>query len=354
MSEYLRANVAEVFTGEEEVSSMDNENLTITESHGLDFDFGHLGSNVLQVMSGLNIRYDYLNPELELTLGQIQEEIVFPILQERIRNKENPLVLKEQIDAVAAVLDPRLMPASSFVELMHSVYRRKIVNQQQMSLLLSGCIDNAFDEDQLQRAGDLLAESESVEPYFFAISQRMKDFIDFALNNISERYQLYEEDELLLSSPAQASFYTLRMLDHREAVLVSRGLMVGTELSVEDHVEILANRYYNGSLSRARKAIENERDINVNVVGFEAMKEGVHQWWLRKFYYLQSRKLYGALDVDELLFFDNTVDKFFQSKNCLMHDIFLRAKMEEIPKKNWSQCDTAEMREKVRNVINNL
>lgn len=295
--------------------------------------------NIDKIIKDLNIPYEYLSPDVSGRIDYIINQFIKPSLQDALRSKKESSILGESIQEIMKDVSPEILPIDKFLYNQKEIYIKKINLQSVISKFLTETLedkDNAFSkkEDIVARGLNLYEQSLEIEPVYFGYNSQNKRFIDYCDNKYFEEYEknkvINNEERLLLLTPSQPSYYLKREVDFNEYKISSKE-------NREDVKESLIKLYFNDDEAYFNNYFKNttskngdffiydksrQKEIQKNIL---EVKEQFHNFFVKKQYFLLERKIKHARDVDDLLIIDNCFDKYFESKSCFLHDLFLKS-----------------------------
>jgi len=220
-----------------------------------------------------------------------------------------------------------------FLHNQKEIYIEKINLQDSIAKFLTETLENKNDislnkDDIVTNGLNLYKQSLDIEPVYFGYNSQIKKFIDYCDNEYFaelERKQTIDGDErLLLLTPSQPSYYIKKEIDFAEYKISSRKNRDNIKKSL---IELYFNNdeaYFDNYFKNGDFFIDDkfqQKEIQKNIL---AAKEQIHNFFVKKKYFLLERKIKNTKEVDELLIIDNLFDKYFESKSCFLHDLFLK------------------------------
>lgn len=295
--------------------------------------------NIDKIVQKINIPYEYLDIDARSNINNIIDQFIKPNLQDALRSKEKPLIFRESIKEVIKDVSPEKMSTGMFLHDQKEIYVKKINLQYVISKFLTETLKNKDDafskkEEVIANGLKLYEQSLEIEPVYFGYNSQNKKFIDYCDNKYFEEYEknklINGEERLLLLTPSQPSYYLKRELDFNEYKISQKENRKDVKNSLLKSYfnddEAYFDNYFKNTISKNGDFFiddKNKRkEIQKNIL---AVKEQFHNFFVRKQYFLLERKIKHARDVDELLVIDNCFDKYFESKSCFLHDLFLKS-----------------------------
>lgn len=293
-------------------------------------EMGRLGSGIVDLIEQINIPYLYLPPEIRSRMTDIVRKVILPNLQDATRKGVEPATLKEAISAEKEKMNPDQMGMQEYIELVKRVNIDKINLQNEIAALNFSFLGGEVSEDDFISIGvSLLQRSARIEPVFFASSAQAKKFVAYCMERISiDADGRFSEEELdLLTLPGMPAFYIAFDLDIREW-LASTG-------KDKDRLENkLRRRYYNDDPTFSQSQLNilktkyfsprNASERKEVLVQITDIRDYLRSRWVRKVNLLSERKVRFSEYLDQLYLFDDIFDKYFESKLCFLHDLFLK------------------------------
>lgn len=294
--------------------------------------------NIDKVIKDLNIPYEYLSPEISGRIDYIINQFIKPSLQDALRSKKESSILGESIQDIMKDVSPEILPIDKFLYDQKEIYVKKINLQNAISKFLIETLKNKDDvfskkEDVISGGLKLYEQSLEIEPIYFGYNSQNKKFIDYCDNKYFEEYEknklINNEERLLLLTPSQPSYYLKREIDFSEYKISPKENRKDVKDSLIklyfNNDEVYFDNYFKNTINKNGDFFIDDKnrrkEIQKNIV---AIKEQFHNFFVKKQYFLLERKIRYAKEVDELLIIDNCFDKYFESKSCFLHDLFLK------------------------------
>src|SRR3989344_7320460 len=301
-------------------------------------NFNFEQENLDKVVKKINIPYAYLDFDIRGNINNIIDQFIKPNLQDALRSKKESSILGESIQAAMKKISPETLTIDKFLHNQKEIYIEKINLQDSIAKFLTETLENKNDislnkDDIVANGLNLYKQSLDIEPVYFGYNSQIKKFIDYCDSEYFtelERKQTIDGDErLLLLTPSQPSYYIKKEIDFAE-------YKISSEKNRNDIKKSLIELYFNDDEAYFDNYFKNiifkngdffvddkdqQREIQKNIL---AAKEQIHSFFVKKKYFLLERKIKNAKEVDELLVIDNLFDKYFESKSCFLHDLFLK------------------------------
>ena len=292
---------------------------------GESFYIDRFGSNVEQVVTGINIPYSYLPVELREEIRWVVYEVVVPNLQNLLREGQLGNVLAEQIRVERQVFQPELVSPAEYLRITRQTYVEKIALQVKMADLINDLTVGNLDNIEFKRkAFHLLAHSSKIEARYFALGSQVKQYVDYCIEkmDLGNRSCLSDEDIDLLTSPGLPSFFLVFEMDIAEYFMADETEKVPIFLK-------LVKKYFNNDDYFAHRTLEDlaqrfGRLGDADRKKIDDTRDKLKARWIRKVYLLLERKIPFAEELDEILVYDNCFDKYLESKLCFIHDLFFK------------------------------
>lgn len=305
-------------------SNEQDENPILTE----DLELGIGGSNVEIIAAKVNIPYLYLPEDQRRKLSTIVEEYLIPNLRDKLRMGKDAGLFTQEIKSLRERLDPSKMSIPDFWRQMRSVDSERIRLHSQVAQFLTSIVkgDTPDDEKSLAQAQSLYRRMLQVEPAHMAFSSRIKDFLNNWEDEVLPKHRLTREEQLLALTPSSMPYYVRFNTD-----LLRYRLSIGTAAE-ETEKSKLISLYFNNDSSQFQAydekrqliPVTDERERKKLEEYISQTEEHFRNCRSRKLYFLQERKIPYSQDADNLLVMDNSLQGYFDSKRCFIHDIFLK------------------------------
>lgn len=272
--------------------------------------------NIIEVVDNTNIPYDYLPSNVRENISEIIKSIILPNLQTKLRSTENTSIMQEKISKYKEIYHPQKTPPSEFISQYKEITNKKISLQKEMALLIANAIEtHSLDKTQAEK---ILHESDLLEPRYFAISSQAKVYTDYCQEKIFSSFGklLSEEEKWLIITPSQTACYIQKELDLSEYFSGNHGI---TESTIED-------RYFNSDPYLTEKYL-NKHKAKYSGRSLDDITEARMDQKIqtnRKIYFLLERKIPLAKELDDISVMDHCFDKYLESKQCFLHDLFLK------------------------------
>lgn len=323
--------------------------------------------NLDKIVQKINIPYGYLDIDTRADINNIVDQFIKPNLQDALRAKENPSIFTESIQKTMKMVTPETLSIDKFLHNQKEIYIKKINLQNIIAKFLTETFkdkDDVFSkkEDVITGGLSLYEQSLEIEPVYFGYNSQNKKFIDYCDNKYFEEYEknklINNEERLLLLTPSQPSYYLKRELDINEYKISQKENRKDVKNSLlklyfnED--EAYFDNYFKNTINKNGDFFIDDKnrrkEIQKNIL---AAKEQFHNFFVKKQYFLLERKIKYARDVDELLIIDNCFDKYFESKSCFLHDLFLKTYLIKwIDGKNNFSLDNSNVENSIKETLN--
>lgn len=292
-----------------------------------------------KVVQKINIPYEYLSIDMRGSVNNIVDKFIKPNLQDALRAKDKPTILRESIQNAMKAVTPEILSINKFLYNLKEIYIKKINLQNSISKFLTetlGDKNNISSKkvDIVANGLNLYGQSLDIEPVYFAYNSQIKKFIDCCDNKYFEECEknkiINHEERLLLLTPSQPSYFLQKEADFIEYKISTKENRNDIKNSLTkiyfNDDEVYFDNYFKNIISKEGNFFINDKKqqekIQKNLL---AVKEQFHNFFVKKQYFLLERKIKHARDVDELLIIDNCFDKYFESKVCFLHDLFLKS-----------------------------
>jgi radical SAM protein with 4Fe4S-binding SPASM domain len=291
-----------------------------------DFRLGKFGENARQLLLDSNIPYQYLPKDLRVQIPQISTNIIIPRLQQALRQGRKSEILENKIEEERDRLDPEKMSLENFVESLKDIYITKINIQKEIAYLLSLEED---EEKTSSRLEDLIEQSREIEPVFFAVSSRIKDFIKHWEDTVLKpRVKEANERNRFLTPSIRPYHFWLDQIEN---------------ISPQEKVRLFTNL---DPIQEIKLPIGEKRETQPQP-SFKPDPEKIYQ--------LLERKVPNSELIDQLLIIDNVIEKFIEARTCFLHDLFatiyIQRRRESKPPFPSSQN---ELEEEIESALKNL
>ena len=310
----------------------------INKSNSLLENLNFEQENLDKVVKKINIPYVYLGIDIRGNINNIINRFIKPNLQDTLRSKKESSILGESIQEAMKEISPETLSIGKFLHNQKEIYIEKINLQDSIAKFLTETLENKNDislnkDDIVANGLNLYKQSLDIEPVYFGYNSQIKKFIDYCDNEYFaelERKQTIDGDErLLLLTPSQPSYYIKKEIDFAEYKISSRKNRVNIKKSLVElyfnNDEAYFDNYFKNIIFKNGDFFINDKlqqkEIQKNIL---AAKEQIHNFFVKKKYFLLERKIKNTKEVDELLIIDNLFDKYFESKSCFLHDLFLK------------------------------
>ncbi|MCD6422428.1 hypothetical protein J7L13_03730, partial [bacterium] len=173
------------------------------------FSLGRFSENVEDLLRYTNIPYLYLSPSLRPSIPELVKKRIRPALPETLRRGGKVLVFRQKVKKYRQELDPSRISLEDFWTALKEVYRERINLHKRLAFILTGLTYDIFPPAQKaqreEELRDILQKCEEIEPQFFAISSRIKDFVEFWQKHTLSQSGCSEEEQHLFLTPALPS-----------------------------------------------------------------------------------------------------------------------------------------------------
>lgn len=295
--------------------------------------------NIDKIVQKTNIPYEYLDIDARANINNIINQFIKPNLQDALRSKENPSIFRKSIKEIIDDVSPEKLSTDMFLHNQKEIYVKKINLQYTIAKFLKETLkdrDDVFSkkEEVITNGLNLYEQSLEIEPVYFGYNSQNKKFINYCDNEYFKEHEenklINDEERLLLLTPSQPSYYLKREVHFNEYKISSKE-------NRKDAKDFLIKLYFNDDWAYFDTYFKNtiskggdffiddknkRKEIQKNIL---AAREQFHNFFVKKQYFLLERKIKYARDVDELLIIDNCFDKYFESKSCFLHDLFLKS-----------------------------
>ena len=296
------------------------------EKSNIEIDYGRLGSNVENLVSNINIPYDYLPYKYQGKIGSLITQYILPNMQELSRSGKPRNILNDLITTEAANLAPEKTSLSHFLIETKLSYKNKIASQIKIRKLIIDLQSNQINDDLLNSAVNTLVANEPIEAKYFATNSLTKKYIERVLQEIN--YLENDDNFGLFVTSAIPSTYITYELDVRE-------YLASDENSKDTLKQTLLNKYFNlnseyleTEIAKIHKRTFSQYDTKEKRIdilkNISEIREDLKSRLINKINLLSERRIKTVENLDELIMLDNVFDKYFEKKMCFIHDVFLK------------------------------